>query len=262
MGNIEKWKTLMDAFSGRKTLDVAAVYPVVPVDEMVHTLSEIKEETWGLYAFTREPLEGKFSLQQKFHYTKCANECGRTWARKIVEQFGTRDPKVIAAKMGMKVKETVKPIGGGVVLFAQFVRPNEITIFTDCIDKTLFEKRRDVVPMFQREVLIDVILAHELFHAVEEENQDIIYTHTEKVELWKKPFSNRSQIACLSEIAAMSFAAELNGLKVSPYMLDVLLVYSYDKNTAYGLFDEICKLQKNVPVHSWTEFGKWQPKQK
>ena len=25
------------------------------------------------------------------------------------------------------------------------------------------------------------------------------------------------------------------GLRVSPYMLDVLLVYSYDKNTSYGL---------------------------
>lgn len=69
-----------------------------------------------------------------------------------------------------------------------------------------------------------------------------IFTRTEKVELWRKPFSNRSAIACLSEIAAMAFAAELMELEASPYMLDVLLVYSYDRNAAWGLYDEICCL--------------------
>ena len=62
------------------------------------------------------------------------------------------------------------------------------------------------------------------------------------MELWRKPFSNKSSIACLSEIAAMAFAAQLLGLTVSPYMLDVLLVRAYDRNMAAGLFEEICRL--------------------
>lgn len=40
----------------------------------------------------------------------------------------------------------------------------------------------------------------------------------------------------------MAFAAELMELEASPYMLDVLLVYSYDRNAAWGLYDEICCL--------------------
>lgn len=73
-----------------------------------------------------------------------------------------------------------------------------------------------------------------------------IYTRTERVELWRKPFSNKSTISCLSEIAAMAFAGKLLDLKVSPYMLDVLLVYSYDKNAAWGLYDEIMNMTKEA----------------
>lgn len=96
--------------------------------------------------------------------------------------------------------------------------------------------------LLEKDRLFNVLLAHELFHAVEEQHADEIYTRTEKVELWRKPFSNRSSIACLSEMAAMAFAGELLGLDCSPYMLDVLLVYAYDKEAAWGLYEEIGEL--------------------
>ena len=98
--------------------------------------------------------------------------------------------------------------------------------------------------LLRRENLTNTLLAHELFHAVEERHVKEIYTRTERVELWRKPFSNKSTISCLSEIAAMAFAGKLLDLKVSPYMLDVLLVYSYDKNAAWGLYDEIMNMTK------------------
>jgi len=125
------------------------------------------------------------------------------------------------------------------VLFAQFVQPDEITIFTDCLDKA--ETLGGLLPA--RAKLQGIILAHELFHAVEEANPDI-YTRTEKIELWRKPFSNKSCIVCLSEIAAMAFAKQLLGLDFNPYALDVLLVYPYDAQAACGLYAEICDLMK------------------
>ena len=115
----------------------------------------------------------------------------------------------------------------------------------------LSEKMRDRIQrlaeesgcvLLEKDRLFNVLLAHELFHAVEEQHADEIYTRTEKVELWRKPFSNRSSIACLSEMAAMAFARELLGLDCSPYMLDVLLVYAYDKEAAWGLYEEIGEL--------------------
>ena len=228
MGRQEKWNRLIDAFSGKGTAFSMPEYPKVPFPEMIEKLGALTEEDWGKYAFSREPLEGRFSNEQKMQYTHKANDCGREWAEKIA----------------MKVKTPKVPVGGGLVLFAQFVEPDEITIFTDCVDKASKLEEECGCDLLRRENLTNTLLAHELFHAVEEQHVKEIYTRTERVELWRKPFSNKSMISCLSEIAAMAFAGKLLDLKVSPYMLDVLLVYSYDKNAAWGLYDEIMNMTK------------------
>ena len=236
----------LDALAGKRILEERKMYPEIPLDNMVQTLEHVTEEAWGRYAFAREPLEQKFTPEQKDVYTAKANACGHEWAKRVSEKYGTKDPKILAEKMGMKVKTPKVPTGGGVVLFAQYVQPDEITIFTDCVEKAAALETQCGCPLLEKERLLEILLAHELFHVVEERYAGEIFTRTEKVELWKKPFSNRSVIACLSEIAAMAFAGQLLGLRVSPYMLDVLLVYSYDKNTSYGLYDEIQKWNREV----------------
>ena len=241
-----KRNRFLDALAGRNVQEEPEKFPEIPLKDMVQTLEGVTEEAWGRYAFAREPLERKFTSQEKDAYTVKANACGREWAKRISEKYGTEDPKILAGKMGMKVKMPKVPTGGGVVLFAQYVQPDEITIFTDCVDKAAALEKQCGCPLLKKERLLEILLAHELFHAVEEQYAGEIFTRTEKIELWRKPFSNRSVISCLSEIAAMAFARQLSGLSVSPYMLDVLLVYSYDKNTSYGLYDEIWKWNREV----------------
>ena len=86
---------------------------------------------------------------------------------------------------------------------------------------------------------------HELFHVTEYRKRDCIFTQTEKVELWKKPFSNRSRILCLGEIAGMEFARCLTGITCTPYVLDVLMMYGYDKEAATALYEEIAAFAGN-----------------
>ena len=111
------------------------MYPEIPSDDDPQKLEHVTEEAWGRYAFAREPLEQKFTPEQKDVYTAKANACGHEWAKRVSEKYGTKDPKILAEKMGMKVKTPKVPTGGGVVLFAQYVQPDEITIFTDCVEK-------------------------------------------------------------------------------------------------------------------------------
>lgn len=239
---LEKWKRLADAFSGRGTPELRRKSPLVNLTEMTETLGGITNEQWGRYAFSRDPLEGRFDRQQKQEYTKAANVCGKEWAVRIMKTYQTRSPKELARKMGIKILTPDTPAGGGQVIFAQFVQPDEITVYMDCIRRASRLAEESGCILLEKDRLFDVLLAHELFHAVEEQHADEIYTRTEKVELWRKPFSNRSSIACLSEMAAMAFARELLGMDCSPYMLDVLLVYAYDKDAALGLYEEIGEL--------------------
>ena len=109
--------------------------PDVPPAEMAAYLRSLDDRQWGRYAFSREPLEGKFTPQQKDAYTAAANACGAEWADKLAAEHDTRDPLTLCGELGLKLKTPATPAGGGQVLFAQFVQPDEITIFTDCLDK-------------------------------------------------------------------------------------------------------------------------------
>ena len=61
------------------------------------------------------------------------------------------------------------------------------------------------------------MLAHELFHFVEEKYKDEIFTKQEKIRLWSLgPLHNDSTVIVLSEIAAMAFAQAITGI---PYPL-------------------------------------------
>ena len=87
-------------------------------------------------------------------------------------------------------------------------------------------RRERLEGLLGKKAVEDVLLAHELFHVTEYRKKDTIYTRTEKVELWRKPFSNRSRMICL-------------GIPYTPYVLDVLLMYGYDKEAATALYEEI-----------------------
>ena len=131
----EQWKRLADAFSGRGAPELRRKSPRVDLTEMAETLAGITDEQWGRYAFSRDPLEGRFDRQQKLEYTKAANACGKEWAARMMETYQTRSPRELARKMGMKILTPDTPAGGGQVIFAQFVQPDEITVYMDCIRK-------------------------------------------------------------------------------------------------------------------------------
>jgi len=128
------------------------------------------------------------------------------------------------------------------VIFAQFEEPDRITVFLDSVHKGSALAAEANCDLLEKKCLTDTILAHELFHVLEDRHADVMYTRTERVELWRKPFSNKSRLVCLSEIAAMAFARQLLSLPCSPYVLDVLLVYAYDHAAAWNLYDEIVTL--------------------
>lgn len=171
MGKTEKLKELFRAFCGGSTPAPVKTEPELPLKEMVKRLESFDEEDWGLYAFNREPLSGKFSAGQKRQYIRKANDCGKEWAERIAEEYHTHRPGEIAAKMGIRVETPAVPVGGELVLFAQFVQPDEITIFTDCLDKASSMEKESGCQLLNRERLFEILLAHELFHAVEERHE-------------------------------------------------------------------------------------------
>lgn len=225
-------------------------FPLRALEDMMRDLVEVEPVDWCRYVFSREPLNGKFSDEQRKNWMRQSIACGREYAEIVKKEYRTDNPETIAKKMGMEVSYPTYPDKTDRVLFAEFREPNKIKIYMDAVRKAKrYLSKPEIQEIFKGQLNVSrVLLAHELFHAVEEKYKKVIFTRTEKVRLWSLGFlHNDSQIMILGEIAAMSFAAELTGLTFSPYVLDVFLVYGYSPEEASGLYEEIMRYLGKEP---------------
>ena len=217
-------------------------FKIRELNPMLRDLVQIEPEAWFKYAFSREPINGKFNDEQRKDWMRKSIECGKEYARKTAEEYGTRDSVKIAQKMGMNITYPDFPDKTDRVTFAEYTEPNNIKIFMDAVRKAdkLLQDPETAEILTDKLNVPKTLLAHELFHNIEEENKDTIFTRTEKFRLWSVgKVHNDSNIIALSEIAAMSFSQELNELPYSTYVLDMFLVYGYSPEEASGLYEEM-----------------------
>ncbi len=212
---------------------------------MLARLTEIPALDWRNYAFSREPLNGKFTSSQRLEWMTKSLKCGQEYAEKVSSEFRTNDAEKIARGLGLEVYYPQYPEKTDRVLFAEFIKPNRINIFMDAVNRAERLLNKNAVRRVLGENMnpAKVILSHEIFHYIEEKYCKEIFTRTEKVRLWKiGPIHNDSEIYALGEIAAMSFSQALNGLNYSPYLMDIFLVYDYSAEEASGLYEEMMTL--------------------
>lgn len=212
------------------------------LEPMLRDLTAIPFEDWQAYVFSREPLNGKFSDSQRRSWMKQAMDCGYEYARRVSEEYGSREPEKLAEAMGLKVSYPSMPEKADRVLFAEFREPGNISIYMDAVKRAgRWLEAPEVKEILTEGLRVEeLLLAHELFHFVEETHKEEIFTKKEKIRLWSLgPIHNDSSIIALSEIAAMAFAQALTGLPYAPYVMDVFLVYGYSPEEASGLYEEM-----------------------
>lgn len=197
----------------------------------------VDDRAWGMYAFSRDVLRDKVDSARKEEMIQRAIRCGYETADKIMDRLGTSDPGEIAGELGLQVEYLEKGQIADRVLFALFTPPDRIQIMKEPIDKVI---ESGALNGFKtRQQIEDLIMGHEIFHYLEEEDEGI-YTRTEKIRLWKVlGFENRSTIRALSEIAGMYFSKKLNRFPYSPFALDILLYYNYNSEEALKMYREV-----------------------
>lgn len=213
--------------------------------EMIQNLLQVDDGSWGLYAFSRDILKERIPADKKIDMIKKAMACGREYAQLMIREFGSSDVHTIAEKLKLKVLLQDEMIIGKRILFACYTPPNEIEIMTEPVDKAaeLILKDESMLEYFEKKSIINIILGHEIFHCIEDQFEQEIYTRTEKILLWNiLGLKNSSTVRALSEIGAMAFTKELNGLKYSPFILDILLYYAYDSSSAEKIYRDVLEM--------------------
>lgn len=214
--------------------------------EIIEDLLKIDDKVWGLYAFSRDILKERIPKDKKIDMIKSAIDCGREYAQRIIMECGTADVNAIANKLKLKIILQDEKITGKRILFACCTPPDEIIIMTEPVNKAVHMILMDDSKIFEylkKDSIVNIILGHEIFHCIEDKYEQEIYTRTEKILLWNfLGFKNYSTIRALGEIGAMAFTKELNGLKFSPFILDILLYYSYDSSSAEKIYHDILEM--------------------
>lgn len=210
------------------------------IAEKVDFLTNISDQEWGQYAFSRDPLNRKVTNHVKQELIEKAIECGSQHAVQIRQKYPAHSVKEIAA--GMNAKITFKDSYGteNYIMFACYNSPNSITLFKDNIKlvNQLIQEHQ-LQSMLNHVDVEELLIAHELFHFIEEHDTDI-FTKNAKITLWKLgKFQYKSRLTALSEIAAMQFAKDLLALDFNPFVFDVLMLFPLNEGKANQLADEI-----------------------
>ncbi|WP_409271807.1 hypothetical protein V1499_19490 [Neobacillus sp. SCS-31] len=216
------------------------------IAEKVNVLTNITDQEWGQYAFSRDPLNRKVADHEKQELIEKAIECGKQKAVQVRQNYPVHSVKEIAARMNTKVRLEDSYGTENYIMFACYNSPDSITLFKDNIEhvnKLIHEHQL-------RSVLNDVdveelLIAHELFHFIEEHDADI-FTNNTKLTLWKLgKFHYKSRLSALSEIAAMQFAKDLLELDFNPFVFDVLMLFPLHEGKADQLFNEITTITRS-----------------
>jgi hypothetical protein len=174
--------------------------------------------------------------------------CGKEYAHQIICEYGATDIPTLAERLKLKIDFKEVSMSGKRIVFASYTTPDKIEIMKEpvCRAVQLLSKEASVlVELFQQKSILNTILGHEIFHFIEEKFEGKIYTRTEKIRLWNFfGIKNDSTIRTLGEIGAMAFTKELNSLEYSPFILDILLYFSYDSSNAKKMYHDVLEMNR------------------
>lgn len=196
------------------------------------------EFSWAENCLKNDMLAKSISTSEQSKMIEDAINCGRMYAEEVLSQepfsFSVAESM---KKCGLKIEYADDSSNdSSQILFAKFTVPNQVTIMTKPIKDYLNYRttsETETLNMPDQETIEHLLLGHEWFHWIEEKNKEDIYTKNKTIELWSFwKYSHRSTVRSLSEIAAASFTKTLNSCPYSPFILDILLMYSYDKKAA------------------------------
>ena len=257
---------------------IVAAEPDLPA--MMRRLAEVGEPAWGRYILANDMLRDKIDPDEGDTMAAEAAACGREWAARVAERYGTRRPGEIAAALGVTVADSPAPVSGRRALFAQYLPGSgddaRIEVLADPLNRYGRLRERLLAAAADADVDVDagagagepdagdpeagrelerilptvarvrtLLLAHELFHVIEDRNEASIYTRTATISLWKVfGRENRSTVRGLGEIGAGAFARELVGAPFCPFALDVLLMWAYAPDNARALYRQVLRFDE------------------
>jgi hypothetical protein len=156
-------------------------------------------------------------------------------------EFGSVSVKKYLEELNVKLVYDENAIDEFYPLFACFKAPDIIQI-----NRKIIENTKQLIIDFELSSIInieeieDILIAHELFHYLVDKQKNSFF---DEKHLYVKSFIFKKgyRLGELEEIAAMNFAKELLKLNYNPYLLNIIMMYTYDKEKALKMAKKYLK---------------------
>jgi len=213
---------------------------IEPLQQYYQELLSVDDISWSKYLLAKDLLANKISVEDRETLIRKALECGKEQAEELKFKYPHLDVEALADRQGAKIQISCDLTNDSFMRFAEYLPPLQINInWTPLKEYSKLLETNSSIELPPSNLLYRVILGHELFHLIEEQNQNI-YTRSQKFVLWKFwGYCHQSSIRALSEIGAMAFTKEINQTYFSPLLLEVLLTYPINPTKAANIYAEI-----------------------
>jgi hypothetical protein len=206
-------------------------------------LYNISDELYALSDLTTDHLFKKIPKEKIRYYVYSACNIGKTVAntsRMINKNLGLREScKARKIKINIIDKEYVV----GKIKFRAEILLRKRTI--NIMKESISQIQESVDDKFTFDELVDIHVAHELYHFIEHDKAVKTNQILDKVDVFKiGPFSRHSTIVKTSEIAAHTYCKELLNLDFHPKALDYLYMLKHNMTTEDKLKEYFKQLQK------------------
>lgn len=195
------------------------------------------DEEWGQVALRREPLFEKMTQEEKRDCIRKALECAGEQYERLVTEHGRKAPSEYAALFGVGIEEDRSPAAAPFLYFATYTaQPPTIHLAVNAfklVDQTLAAEPA-LAASFSGVPLREVAVAHELFHRLEElDEQMYVCQKNVRVSSLFGLVRYATASRALEEIAARHFSRLAVGLDYCPTVLEYILIYG-DKTRNAG----------------------------
>ncbi len=199
------------------------------LDLLTQAVRHARPETFGSLILRSDPQAFRLRRDEAAEVVSAVLELGTKYAAELVIEYGTRDPFDISTRLGIRVDVSDdKARYGKVLQYAEYrSRPPQVHLY-----RTSLEGVNQLLQIPEVSELLGLsdagpaLLAHELFHHLDNLPDRVPAKRVRQVVTVKLgPWSVRSGLMTLPEIAAGSFAQALLSLPFHLKLLDLLAIY-------------------------------------
>lgn len=189
-------------------------------------IKQTSEEQFIALAFQRDRIGRRLPDAQQKNLYQLAQTEGERIGKQLKQDFPELLPSEIAELFGVNVMYKEYTIHESFTSIGYFEIPNQIVVNRKLEEKDDYFKEQGL-PEMQFNVWKEIVIAHELFHYIQEQTPEL-FVNQYRVELWKLgPYHHQSSFSLLGELAGMAFAQALLALDFYPGQIEWYLLYAY-----------------------------------